>query len=237
MGSIALSSQQTQVTRLACPSARVCYAIAPPSGDPITWFDHTGAILKSVDGGLSWQQQPIPATVPCPGDCGKPRIGYALQWISCQNEQSCYAGGDTFIGSHEGYAGGVLRTQNGGAAWTLVHSLFDVNTGTCPTASICTGVFYQPSTPNTDIYLARSTNGGVGWSLNTVRPPLTAIACTGKDFCELAGPHGMLAMAIDDRLFVQLSPTVRNLAAVACPARSACYAVGKHGTIVARIAR
>ena len=230
---IFLLSTLAGFTHLACPSARVCYTIAPPSGNTMTWFSHSGALYKSTDGGSSWRQSPIPGTVPCPGDCGQQSVGYALQWISCQSERNCYAGGDTFIGSHEGYASAVIRTNNGGATWTLVHSDFDPNIGTCPTTGICTGVFYQPLTPNVGPDFMRSTTRGISWTSTPIGPVLTSIACTGSTFCELAGPRGTLAMTINNRLFKQVSPTRRNLNAVACPTRKACFAVGAAGTVVA----
>ena len=138
------------------------------------------------------------------------------------------------MGSHEGFSSAVIRTDDGGRTWTLVHSNFDANIGTCPTTSICTGVFYQPDSPNHDIYLMRSTDGGLSWSSKSISPVLTSIACNGPTFCELAGPRGALAMAIGSQLFVQRSPTRRDLAAVACPRIGACYAVGAGGTVLAR---
>jgi hypothetical protein len=191
-------------------------------------------MMKTSDGNRTWQALTIPPSVPCPGDCGQANVGYDLQWISCQSAQSCRAGGDTFIGSHEGYSSALISTNNGGLSWPLVHHDFDPNTGTCPTTSICVGVFYQLLTPNTGPYLMRSTDGGHTWRQKSIVPALTAIACTGQTFCELAGLHGALAMAIGLQLFVQASPTSRGLNGVACPRMSACYAVGAGGTILAR---
>jgi hypothetical protein len=105
---------------------------------------------------------------------------------------------------------------------------------TCPTTSICTGVFYQPFTPNVGPYLHRTTNGGSSWSTKDMTAILTSIACSGTSFCELAGPRGKLAMTVGMSLSMQASPTARDLTAVACPRVSACYAVGAKGTILAR---
>ena len=202
----------------------------------------SSAIFKTSDGNRTWQQLGIPLSVPCPGSCPSQQspgvsyevVGYELQWISCQSARSCRAGGDTFIGSHQGFASAVIRTDNGGRTWTLVHSGIDVTIGTCPNPSICTGVFYQPDSPNHDIYLMRSTDGGLSWSWKLIFIVLTSIACVGPTFCALAGPHGAVATAGALQRSVQRSPTHRDLAAVACPGVSACYAVGKGGTVLAR---
>jgi photosystem II stability/assembly factor-like uncharacterized protein len=231
---IPLSPLLAGITWLACPTRMVCFATASPGGSTFTWFTHSAAIFETSDGSRSWQRLQIPSRVPCPGDCGEPTVGYDLQWISCQNAQSCRAGGDTFIGSHEGYASAVLRTANGGATWQLVHHSFDANIGTCPTVSICSGIFYQPQTPNVGPYLTRTTDAGTTWTSKSIHPVFTAIACSGKSFCQLVGPSGRVAMATGMKLTPEISPTTRNLNAVACPRAGVCYAVGQHGTIVAR---
>jgi len=220
---------------IACPVVATCYVTAVLSGDTETWFNRSPAIYKTSDGGTTWRSLTIPPSVPCPGDCNNRPVGYPLDWISCQNANQCRAGGDTFIGSHEGYTSAVIRTDDGGKTWKLVHHSFDPNIGTCPTASICTGIYYLPTSPTYGPNLMRTTNGGAAWSSKPISPVLESVACTGKDFCELAGLKGKLAMAIDARLFVQKSPTTDTLAAIACPARDACYAVGAGGVIVARL--
>jgi hypothetical protein len=102
---------------------------------------------------------------------------------------------------------------------------------------VCTGVFYQPLTPNTGPYLLRSTTSGSGWSplpQNVFSPLLTSIACSGRTFCALAGPHGKLAMAIGLTLTTEASPTTRDLNGVACPRVGICFAVGAKGTVLRR---
>lgn len=228
---ITLPSTLSQLGHLACPTRDVCFVTASPSGNTFSWFTHSSAIFKTADGNKTWQRLTTHAFVPCPGDCNNLPVGFDLQWISCQNGQSCRAGGDSFIGSHEGYASGVLRTDNGGATWKLVNqNIFGPNYGTCPTVSVCTGVYYEPQTPTYGPDLDRSTDGGRKWTVKPIKPVLTSIACTGSSFCELAGPHGKLAMAIGLILTQQASPTTRDLNAVACPTVHACYAVGAAGT-------
>jgi photosystem II stability/assembly factor-like uncharacterized protein len=231
------------LTRLACPTRQVCYAVGWPLDYYTTYFARSAAVFKTSDGNRTWQQLGIPLSVPCPsGSCPSQErpglqyesVGYVLQWISCESAQRCRAGGDTFIGSHQGFASAVIPTDNGGRTWTLMHAGLDANIGTCPTTSSCTGVFYQPDSPNHDTYLIRSTDGGLSWNSKRISTVLTAIACAGPTFCELAGPRGALAMGIGLQLFVQRSPTRRDLAAVACPRIDACYAVGAGGTVLAR---
>jgi photosystem II stability/assembly factor-like uncharacterized protein len=233
---IPLSPQLAGLNRLACPTRSVCFATASPSGEIDTWYDHSAAIFKTGDGGRTWRRLAIPPSVTCPADCGPghPTIGYDLQWISCQGAASCRAGGDTFIGSHEGFASAVIRTDDGGTTWRLVHQGFDPNIATCPTRSVCTGVFSLPNAPNPTPYFERSVDGGKTWTTKMIRIAVTAIACTGPTFCELAGPHGALAMSMESRLFTQASPAAGDLHAVACPRLGDCYAVGANGTILAR---
>lgn len=257
---IGLPPQLSRLGRLACPTRSECFVTASPSGNPYTWFDHSAAIFRTGNGSKTWHRLIIPERTVCPGDCVPYNgpIGYDLQWISCQSARSCRAGGDSFIGSHEGYGQIAIGTDNGGRTWrkagprgpghTVLNSFttlpcpitaicngsFVPNIATCPTTSICTGIFYQPLTPNNTPYLERSTNGGASWGAEGIAPILTSIACTGRTFCELAGPKGALAMAIGYKLFRQISPTTRDLTSVACPRMGACYAVGVRGTILAR---
>jgi photosystem II stability/assembly factor-like uncharacterized protein len=229
-----LPATLSQLGHLACPTRRICFATASPSGNPFSWFTHSAAIYRTTDGNVTWYQVTIPMWTLCPGDCGTSKVGYDLQWISCQNDRSCYAGGITFIGSHEGYASTVLRTTNSGTTWAQVSQTYAVNVGTCPTTLICTGIYYEPQTPNYGPTLERTTNGGQTWKTKDISPVMTAIACSGSTFCALAGPHGKLATTSGMTLKTEASPTSRNLNAVACPRAGICYAVGAKGTIVSR---
>lgn len=231
---VTLWSQLGALTHLACPTRAVCYVTASPSGNPFSWFDHSGTVFKTGNGGSSWMQLTVPAYVTCPGDCNSRPVGFELQWISCQNALHCRAGGTTFIGSHEGYAAAVIRTNNGGTNWVLATQLSAPTSASCPTVSICTGIYYAPTTPNRGPDIMRSTDAGTIWALKPIGPALTAVACTGQTFCALAGPGGALATAMGTRVVREGSPTTRTLAAVACPRARVCYAVGAHGTIVAR---
>src|SRR5262249_51022914 len=156
-------------------------------------------VFKTSDGNRTWQHLTIPPSTPCDGDCQT--VGYDLQWISCQSGQSCCAGGSTFIDSHTGYANAMIRTLDSGMTWKSTLSCHappcltvGTTSATCPTTSICTGVYYQPLTPNTGPFVNRTTNGGSSWSTEDLPVILTSIACSGTIFCELAGPHGKVAV-------------------------------------------
>lgn len=239
---IALPVPLSRLGHLACPTRGVCFATAPsPSAD--LWYGHPAALFTISHAKKTWRRLAIPSSLPCPGDCqaNHPTVGLPLQWISCQTAQNCVAGGITFVGAgHNGYAAAVIRTSNGGATWRLVNQGFIPNIATCPTTSICTGIFYEPRSPTHGPFLQRSIDGGKTWSPWGPTPTLrvlTAIACSGKTFCGLAGPHGRVATARGLTLAPETSPTTRNLSAVACPKPGTCYAVGAVGTILARNAQ
>ena len=225
---------------IACPTADECFVTASPSGLTDTWFTHSGGMFKTTDGGRTWNSSPIPGSVPCPGDCNNRPVGYELQWISCVSALHCRAGGNTFIGSHEGSASAFIATDDGGTVWRLVHHSFDPTVASCGALKTCVGVRYQPLTPSVGPDFMRTTTEGAHWTVDQgvnyqgVKPIMTSVACLGQVFCELAGPSGALVMSIRDRRFRQKSPTGRDLNAVSCPARRACFAVGNRGTIVAK---
>lgn len=237
---IALPPLLSRLGRLACPTRPICFATASPSGSAGTWSDHSAAVFKTGDGNRTWRRLPIPSSTPCDGDCTT--TGYDLQWISCQSGQSCYAGGSRFIDSHTGYASALIHTENSGRTWQNLVACrtppgpcltFAPTVATCPTVTICTGVYYAPGSVNPGPSLHRSTNGGRTWTGKSISTLLTSIACTGKLFCALAGSHGRLAITIGMTLSPQPSPTTRDLTAIACPRVNACYAVGVGGTILA----
>ena len=70
------------ITSIYCVDTNVCYAVGT-----------VGAIVKTTDGGLNWQQQ-ISGTQ------------YSLRKIFCTDQNTCYAVGDSGI---------VLKTSNGGS--------------------------------------------------------------------------------------------------------------------------
>ncbi|HZU11492.1 MAG TPA: YCF48-related protein [Chloroflexota bacterium] len=236
---LALPATLSGLGHVACPTRLVCWVTASPAGDAETWFDHSGAVFKSSDGSKTWRQEAIPPTTPCDGDCKN--VGYDLQWISCQTGQHCFAGGSTFIDSHTGYANAMIRTANGGSSWSSAlpcHEApcqsFAPTTATCPTVTICTGIYYAPYSVDTGPDLGRTTSGGKTWSITPLRTVLTAVACSGKSFCAFVGLRGAVADAHGTSLTDDLSPTTRTLNAVACPSAATCYGVGNHGVIITR---
>ncbi|HEV3309308.1 MAG TPA: YCF48-related protein, partial [Chloroflexota bacterium] len=51
---IKFPSTISQVNRVACPAANTCYITLAPSGNPFSWFSHSGAMYKTTNGGLTW---------------------------------------------------------------------------------------------------------------------------------------------------------------------------------------
>ena len=232
---VTTSAKLGPLGRVACPSSQECFVFARPGGRHGDVVDSLRRHVPLSYGGHTWHPVNIPAWVTCPGDCGQKNVGYALSWVSCVSATTCRAGGNTFIGSHEGYASAVLATSDSGKVWALVHSDFDPTYAACGTANVCVGTRWQPTTPNYGPDFERTTNGGRAWkTTSTIPTVLTADACNGPSFCESVGPKGTLVMSISDNRYKQVSPTKNDLFAVSCPKTSICYAVGAKGTILVR---
>jgi hypothetical protein len=229
---------------LACPSASTCL-VAATRHVQVPIGDLAPALFLTTNGGATWIQQRIPTTIPCEGDCtpSNARVPYPLDWIACGPGSLCRAGGSTFIGSHEGYAGLVIQAGRPGARWVSVKPIAKTGTpapapdaAVCPAAARCYGVWTtSPFQPGNQIWL--STDGGWTWQgMSGGSPRLrNAIACPGAETCYSVGNQGTITAAVNGSPFrLQRSGTSHDLYAVTCVGLQTCYAAGNKGTIVAR---
>jgi photosystem II stability/assembly factor-like uncharacterized protein len=108
-----LSNSNTQLSGVACPTARQCVAVG---NSP------TQAILRSSNGGSSW-------TKADPGVAVAQRYFLA---VSCSSAQVCNAGGSA----------GPVATHDGGATWAAIggSSLTKITGISCPSTTACVGV-------------------------------------------------------------------------------------------------
>ncbi len=233
---------------VSCVSARVCEAVAtaPPAyaATPIPKTPHAApsSIWLTRDGGNKWTRQPIPAGVPCNGDCSG-LYGYPLEWITCLSSGLCRAGGGTLLDcGHCGFAYAVLVAHAPGQSWKCTQSGCGgggPDAAVCPTSTICYGVQADNAFSEGYVSVTRSTDGGGNW--NQLGPPvgwgksvLNGITCPSALTCYLAGTGGSIArITHGTTLAAQRTPTSRDLYGITCTGPDTCYAVGDRGTILA----
>ncbi len=124
-----------------------------------------GAMIKSTDGGASWQ------AVPSAGGMS------SVSSISCPTSLMCVVAG----------AGTIITTDDGGAAWRS-------NTGavasvSCPNATVCVAV---GGTAAGGPEILTSSDGGMTWAEPAWLPrsttELSAVSCTSAGLCVAVGP-------------------------------------------------
>ena len=98
-----LIAQQPTVTEQASGTTETLQAISPVSEETVWVSGHGGAILRTVDGGTTWERIPAPA-----GDSMQFRD---IHGFSAESAVALTAG--------EGPLSRLYRTDDGGASWTL----------------------------------------------------------------------------------------------------------------------
>jgi photosystem II stability/assembly factor-like uncharacterized protein len=203
-----------------CPSTSLCVAtgvIDNPTGP------FSPAIVRSTDGGSTWQTASIP-----PGTLG---IGD----VACPSTTECIAVGAS-----------LLVSQDGGATWattTVPGGTGPLRTISCVSATNCIAIGSNPqglSDNNAAALAIESTDGGNTWNSLTL-PPGTAtvdqISCSTTAQC-VAG--GLSATADGKAPLYQSSDggttwsavasapsAISEIAGISCPATHQCAMVGR----------
>jgi len=131
-------SQVAGFTGVTCPAALDCYVVGG------------GAILKSIDGGLTWMPESVPAGI------------LNLHGISCATPSHCVAVGQT------GSAQSVITTSDGGASWNdanLPAGTLGLTGVSCPSASTCEAVGGSTTMGGQAL---TSSDGGASWTMATI---------------------------------------------------------------------
>jgi photosystem II stability/assembly factor-like uncharacterized protein len=212
---------------LACPSVTICYATAAH-----------GTIMKTMDGGATWQTQNNPF---------KPK--YDIAGIACPTVTICYAGA---------YSNSILGTKDGGKTWILqydglIQHYFDTDDTeidqdyrfqdlygvSCTDATHCLVV-------GTAGHVYRTTDG-VTWTKQTgtaTHAVLANVQCQGSGVCYAVGGYPCIpgyacifyAGAMSGGAIVRSSDGGSNwqglgnepaLFGISCPTAKMCLAVGE----------
>ena len=182
---------------LSCPTANVCYSAG-----------EGGTVLKSSDGGTTWNVQNF--------------TGYSFISLSCPSQVVCFALDNT--------AGkGIARTTDGGNNWTLVYtfvagqSLAAIN---CPTADTCFAVGSQE-------LILKTSNGGNSWDTkhsSSSYNRLNDVKCINAATCVAVGDSDTILTTTNGGMTwtpqsVAGGDSSNSIIKVSCPTTSVCYAV------------
>jgi photosystem II stability/assembly factor-like uncharacterized protein len=165
------------LTAISCPTVSSCYAVGAVDSDSSPTHD---AIVKTVDGGAHWLDQPVPTPVGADG----------LYGISCPNARRCWAVGES----------GALATRNGGRTWWDQPMAGGFQAITCPSEQMCVAVNNGWSV-GSPIYL--TLDGGRTWSGQkspVAAPVFTGVSCPTTSECVAVGsdPKGSVVLASFD---------------------------------------
>lgn len=206
------STASLAVNAVACPDPQVCFAVGETTL-------RSGLVEASVDGGMSWVQQNVPAGVG------------TLAAISCASPTVCLAvGGIT-----------VVTTVNGGATWTVQLLGKDTLSAiACPSVYDCVvaGADRRVASECDSGSTYTTRDGGLTWATTTLNCFVpVGVACSTVSNCALVGTqhtgpeqYGQIMRSKNggDTWLSELVLHGANsqLNAVACPTVSRCLAVG-----------
>ena len=203
------------LTAVSCPTTTTCFAVGATDANGAMTHD---AVVRTVDGGASWTDQPVPTPVGA----------FGLYAISCPSALRCWAAGQY----------GVLATKNGGRTWFDQPVPGDLQAIACPSERLCVAVSNGSAsveTPASPIFL--TVNGGRSWS-NPSSPVadlvLTGVTCPASSECLSVGSssRGATVLASFDggrRWALQQVPSIGSSAAydtVRCAETYHCVALG-----------
>ncbi len=131
---------------VSCPSTSDCWATGSLTNGPTKWW-----MYVTTNGGTTWRPQTLPKPVTW------------VSGVSCSNTKDCLT-----IGGEE-----AVATSNGGTTWKVLHT-FKSSIGftgvNCPSATVCVavGATNVPAVQGPVPLVARTTNGGVYWKVQSL---------------------------------------------------------------------
>ncbi|HVX22830.1 MAG TPA: hypothetical protein VHB02_15885 [Acidimicrobiales bacterium] len=180
------------VSNLSCPSAADCVTVGYTAGAP---GQGAGAVAVTADAGTTWTAATVPAGVGL------------LHGVSCADDGTCVAVGtaSTATTGVAQAASQVLRSDDGGATWTLGDppaGLGDAFAVSCATGDHCAAVgtvwtVTDPPTPIGGVVV--SGDGGTDWKTTTTRyipVGLAGVDCPVPTACVAAGNDVLARIAL-----------------------------------------
>lgn len=235
---------------VSCPTATVCFAVGGGAAD-------RAAVYRTANGGRSWARESTPAGMVPASRIACPTVSFCLaagagpyepyflatrnggatwtEWPGASlfnvlvTQLTCAAPTDCVAALQ---SGGVLRSTNGGASWSLVRpsGLSTVTGVSCPSSSTCVAV--GPGTATGTVAVARSTNGGASFgppvTFTSPASPLPEVSCASTTSCAVTGSGAggrlveLTATAGSTWHAVALPGIVASAVAVACPTEASC---------------
>ncbi len=213
------------VTELPSPTTALLQAVYAVNAQVVWVSGHKGAVLRSRDGGRSWERFETPAA----GDGSRSRIyrttnggaTWRLQFLNADSAAfyDCFSFGSSTSGVAFGDAANtrtnLLRTDNGGASWTLLpassvpaplpgEGAFAAS-GRCVVHGDPNTVYVATGAPGARLF--RSRDAGRSWTVeNTPFTRGTAAGLTGLSFIN--GTLGIAVAADINRLRTDTSQSV-----------------------------
>ncbi len=197
---------------ISCPTTTTCYAAGNNEGLYSGGSPGPGSeIVKSTDGGSTWVEKTIPATIPDLNTTAP----YMLDAIACPTVNVCFAGGTSFLSDY--YASPLLMTIDGGAHWTGIALVLTMIAAiACTSATDCVLVGWTQSsgdgTTTTPIY---QTTDGTTWFQDAAPASVSDIAsvsCPASGVCYAGGGSANGPVALRSFSPAEEAPTVTGVA-------------------------
>ncbi len=207
---------------VVCRSVRDCLIAGHAQARRISFYVF-GFVARTVNGGKSWTQRPLPAT-----------LGQ-LAAISCASTSHCEA-----VGANP--TGAFVGTAKSGSSWVLQQETVPEVGGTyaavaCASTKLCIAVGSIDTGPTSGVgAIARTTDGGAKWKTKSVPAAflLSGVSCPSTKVCVAVGFASSESSAIllktqdgGASWAVQKLPAdVGRLTDVACASTVRCESVG-----------